>query len=79
MDLNSDGWKQRVLLALEAARDWTIQNRKISVPVAVVVLIGLLVGVSLLHTQKGTEEETAESVSVPDVRSEERRVGKECL
>ncbi|MCI8945762.1 MAG: SH3 domain-containing protein [Lachnospiraceae bacterium] len=74
MDLNSDGWKQRVLLALEAARDWTIQNRKISVPVAVVVLIGLLVGVSLLHTQKGTEEETAESVSVPDVPLEENAV-----
>ncbi len=74
MNLNSDGWKQRVLLALMEARDWTVQHRKISVPVAVIILVGLLVGVSLLHTSKGAEEETAESVSIPEVPLEENAV-----
>lgn len=74
MNLNSDGWKQRVLFALIEARDWIVQHRKVSVPVAVVILIGLLVGVSLLHTSKEAEEAVEESVSIPEVPLEENAV-----
>ncbi len=75
MNLNSDGWKERILYTLENLKDWAIHNRKVSVPIAVVVLIGLLVGVSLLHTSKGAEEESVDTeISVPEVPLEENAV-----
>lgn len=75
MNLNSDGWKERFLDTLENLKDWAIHNRKVSVPIAVVVLIGLLVGVSLLHTTKETEEESVESeIPIPEVPLEENAV-----
>ena len=74
MNLNSDGWKQKVSLILENAGEWIVHHKAISVPTAVILLVALLAGASFLNKEKAADDETAESASVPEVQLEENAV-----
>lgn len=86
MKQNSDNWKQwteKGLLCLKEGKEWIIENKKISIPVAAVVLVALLACVSLFSgkdkevtdvqetAQAGTE---LAAIPVPEVPLEENAV-----
>lgn len=86
MKQNSDNWKQwkeKLLLLLKNGKEWAVENKKISIPVAAVVLVALLAAVSVFSGKEKETEDTEEAVQsetelstipVPEVPLEENAV-----
>ena len=86
MKQNSDErkqWKEKALLLLKDGKEWAVQNKKISIPAAAVVLVILLACVSVLSGKKNDTTDIAETaqagteltmIPVPDVPLEENAV-----
>ena len=86
MKQNSDSrkqWQEKLLTLLKDGKEWAIQNKKISIPAAAVVLVILLACVSMLSGKKNDTPDVAETVQtgtelstipVPEVPLEENAV-----
>lgn len=86
MNRNADSqknWQEKILQLLQQGKEWTVSNKKISIPAAAVILVILLACVSMLSGKKETPEDTAEttqtgtefsSIPVPEVPLEENAV-----
>lgn len=86
MKQNSDNWKQwkeKLLLLLRSGKEWAVENKKVSIPVAAAVLVLLLAAVSVFSGKEKETETTEESVQsetelstipVPEVSLEENAV-----